>query len=68
MFDQEATDTGFVVGFSLFPVIGYLMATRRPENSLGWLMLGIGTAIGLTSLLGLYALRGPRRDRRRTPD
>ncbi len=31
------------------------MATRRPENSLGWLMVGIGVAIGLGSFLGSYA-------------
>ena len=35
----------------MFPVIGYVLATRRPENSIGWLMLGIGTFFGLTALL-----------------
>jgi signal transduction histidine kinase len=53
--DREPTDTGFVVGFTLFPVVGYLMATRRPDNSLGWIMVGIGAAIGLGSFLGSYA-------------
>ncbi len=53
--DREPTDTGFVVGFTLFPIVGYLMATRRPENSLGWLMVGIGVAIGLGSFLQSYA-------------
>ncbi len=53
--DKEPTDTGFVVGFTLFPIVGYLMATRRPENSLGWLMVGIGAAIGLGSFLQSYA-------------
>jgi signal transduction histidine kinase len=53
--DREPTDTGFVVGFTLFPIVGYLMATRRPENSLGWLMVGIGAAIGLGSFLQSYA-------------
>ena len=28
--------------FAMFPVIGYVLAARRPENSIGWLMLGIG--------------------------
>ena len=35
----------------MFPVIGYVLATRRPENSIGWLMLGMGTFFGLTALL-----------------
>ena len=31
------------------------MATRRPENSLGWLMVGMGAAIGLGAFLQSYA-------------
>ena len=44
-------DIGFVLSFAMFPVIGYVLATRRPENSIGWLMLGIGTFFGLTAIL-----------------
>ena len=43
------------MAFALFPFVGYLMATRRPDNSLGWLMLGIGAAIGVGAFLGSYA-------------
>ena len=53
--DQEPTDLGLVLAFGLFPIVGYLMATRRPDNSLSWLMLGIGAAIGLGAFLGSYA-------------
>ncbi len=53
--DQQPTDMGLVLAFGLFPIVGYLMATRRPDNSLSWLMLGIGAAIGLGALLGSYA-------------
>ena len=44
-------DIGFVVSFAMFPVIGYVLALRRPENWIGWLMLGIGTFFGLTAIL-----------------
>ncbi|MGZ5214518.1 MAG: histidine kinase, partial [Actinomycetota bacterium] len=53
--DQQSTDMGLVLAFGLFPIVGYLMATRRPDNSLGWLMLGIGMAIGLSAFLGSYS-------------
>ena len=65
-------DIGFVLSFAMFPVIGYVLAIRRPENSIGWLMLGIGTFFGLTAILtslGEYLLYsgdrdpGPRVDR-----
>ena len=53
--DREPTDMGLLLAFALFPFVGYLMATRRPDNSLGWLMLGIGAAIGFGAFLGSYA-------------
>ncbi len=54
-------DIMFGVVFSAFPIAGYLVATRRPENSIGWLMLGIGTALGVGSIAssyGSYAIDG----------
>ena len=56
-------DIVFVLSFAMFPVIGYVLATRRPENSIGWLMLGIGTFFGLTAILtslGEYLLYSGR--------
>jgi signal transduction histidine kinase len=44
-----------VVTFILFPVIGYLLATRRPDNAVSWLTLGVGAALGLSAFLGAYA-------------
>jgi signal transduction histidine kinase len=52
--DREPTDMGLLLAFALFPFVGYLMATRRPDNSFSWLMLGIGAAIGLSAFLGSY--------------
>jgi signal transduction histidine kinase len=50
-----ADDLGFVLTFAAFPMIGYVLAIRRPENSLGWLMLGIGVAFGLAAIADSYA-------------
>jgi signal transduction histidine kinase len=61
LIDQGPTDPGLLLAFALFPVVGYLMAARRPDNSLSWLMLGIGVAIGVGSFLpsyGAYAVQG----------
>jgi signal transduction histidine kinase len=52
---------GFLLVFIAFPFVGYLIATRRPENSIGWVMLGSGIALGLDGLLnsyGSYAIHG----------
>jgi signal transduction histidine kinase len=58
-------DIVFVLSFAMFPLIGYVLAVRRPENSIGWLMLGIGTFFGLTAILtslGEYLLYSGDRD------
>jgi hypothetical protein len=39
-----------------FPVVGALIASRQPDNSIGWIMLGIGGVVGLTAILEAYAL------------
>ena len=44
-----------LVSFFLFPIVGYVLATRRPDNGIGWVMLGIGVALGLSDFLGSYA-------------
>ena len=53
--DQVATDLGLALAFGLFPVVGYFMATRRPDNALSWIMVGLGVAIGISALLDSYA-------------
>ena len=55
------SDLLLFIGFLAFPLTGYVLAIRRPENSLGWLLLGIGVAIGfgsLTASYGAYAMHG----------
>ncbi len=42
----------------LFPLVGTLIAVRRPSNSIGWLILGATTVHTFDSFMGEYALRG----------
>jgi signal transduction histidine kinase len=38
------SDLGFVAAFGLFPVVGLLIALRRPGNRLAWVLLATGIA------------------------
>ena len=38
------------------PVLGMVIASRRPENAIGWLLLVAGFALGLTGFSRAYAL------------
>ena len=51
----STTDFGLLLAFGLFPIVGYFMATRRPDNALSWIMLGLGVAIGVGGILSSYA-------------
>jgi hypothetical protein len=56
--------SGQVVNVAV-PVTGFVLASRRPENRIGWLFLVAGLAIGLGAFTNPYALhalvahRGP---------
>ena len=39
------------------PVVGLVLASRRPANRIGWLFLAAGLALGLSSFSSAYALR-----------
>lgn len=52
---QITTDFGLLLAFGLFPVVGYFMATRRPDNALSWIMVGLGVAIGVGAIFSSYA-------------
>ena len=52
-------DVGLLVAFTTFPIIGYVLAVRQPENSIGWVMLGMGVFMGLPfASYGTYAVHG----------
>ena len=38
------------------PVLGFVLASRRPANRMGWLFLAAGLALGLSGLSNQYAL------------
>jgi hypothetical protein len=44
-----------VVGTIGAPVLGGLIASRRPENPMGWMWLGVGLGFALSSFGGSYA-------------
>jgi MFS family permease len=56
------SDTGYLLAFVLlFPGLGVVLATRRPRNRLGWLMLVVGFfAVEPLSIYGTYALETGR--------
>jgi len=47
--------SGQVVNVAI-PVTGYVLASRRPENRIGWLFLVAGLGVGLTGFSNVYAL------------
>jgi hypothetical protein len=38
-----------------FPIIGALIASRQPDNAIGWIMLAIGGVVGIAAILESYA-------------
>jgi signal transduction histidine kinase len=57
----SASDYAFGATFLVFPIVGYVLAMRRPENAIGWLLLGgIGMALGVDAFLGSFAAHALR--------
>ena len=48
----------FVVPFLAFPLVGALIASRRPKNPIGWMCLGAGIFWMLATMTGPYAVYG----------
>ncbi len=56
--DREAYFIGGLIGLATllpFPVVGAIIASRHPRNTIGWLFCGTGLIVGLSSLAGGYA-------------
>jgi hypothetical protein len=49
---------GFSIASLSFPVVGALIASRQPRNTLGWILLGVGVGWGLGAMLDIYAWYG----------
>lgn len=46
------------IAFLLFPVVGAIVAPRRPENWLGWVLVLIGLYLAFGQLVGTYEVAG----------
>ena len=45
----------FAIAFVAFPAVGYVLASRRPDNAISWLIAGVGAAFAVDGLLSSYA-------------
>jgi hypothetical protein len=55
------SDLPFLVAFVAFPIVGYLLASRRADNAVRWLLAGVGAAFAMDifmSSYSTYALHG----------
>ena len=46
----------FVLTLLFFPLVGVLIASRRPDNAVGWILLAIGLAWAWAGATGSYAM------------
>ncbi len=53
--DTNLAAVGFLLAFIAFPVIGYLIVSRRPGNGIGWLFLLIGVGFAISNFSATYA-------------
>jgi hypothetical protein len=50
----------FMVPFLAFPLVGALIASRRPTNAIGWICLAVGLLWMLNIIRGGYGIYGLR--------
>ena len=52
------SELAFLLAMFGFPVVGVLIATRRPRNAIGWVLLGIGASWGAGFPMDFYIAYG----------
>lgn len=55
---ESGADYIFPLAILTFPLVGSVIASRRPRNSIGWIMLGIGLFTGLSGVSDGYIRYG----------
>jgi signal transduction histidine kinase len=50
------SDLPFAIAFFAFPVVGYVLASRRPDNAVSWLIAGVGAVFAVDGFLSSYAV------------
>lgn len=55
---DSGTDYIFPLVMLTFPLVGSVIASRRPRNAIGWIMLGIGLFTGVSGVLDGYIRYG----------
>lgn len=48
-------ETGLLIAFTAFPVLGAVIASRRERNAIGWLFIAMGLSVGLLLVGAEYA-------------
>ncbi|MDP1846493.1 MAG: histidine kinase [Solirubrobacteraceae bacterium] len=51
-------DVGYILALTMCTAVGMVLATRRSENPIGWLLLVNGLVLALTGVASNYALYG----------
>jgi hypothetical protein len=60
--DLTVADMLLFLPFLAFPLVGALIASRRPENRIGWILLAVGLLwvfIGMSDYYGFYGVAQP---------
>jgi hypothetical protein len=52
---KSASAVADLVTLLIFSVVGAVVGSRQPRNTIGWLFCGVGVAVGLNSFAGDYA-------------
>jgi hypothetical protein len=52
---KDASVVANLVTLLTFSVVGAMIASRHPRNTIGWLFCSVGVTIGLNSFAGDYA-------------
>ena len=53
--ETVAFDLVLAVALLVYPTVGLLIASRRPENAIGWLFCAVGIPLGLSTCAYAYA-------------